>query len=246
MFLRFSAAQEVMTTINTNRNKQKRSVEWFNLSANLRLSAFPSRTHNWAARISPRWWLPDLEFWATLDENFMGLESSLEVEISVNNLPFWTSTLTNHLFWLDLPKKHTDKNYNFCLNHGLTLLKHFNFLDCFKTFFSFQNIKTKSFLSWFAQKKHKTKISIFFYKNHGLTPLKKKRLLTGMTNSRFEENHWLRQWPKVVHKNPLHPHSQMSTSISLHSPSFFFIYLQQLSFTIVYLQSTLFTFIYPQ
>ena len=164
MFLRFSAAQEVMTTINTNRNKQKRSVEWFNLSANLRLSALPSRTHNWAARISPRWWLPDLEFWATLDENFMGLESSLEVEISVNNLPFWTSPLTNHLFWLDLPKKDTDKNYNFCLNHGLTLLKHFNFLDCFKTFFSFQNIKTKSFLPWFAQKKHKTKLRFFWQK----------------------------------------------------------------------------------
>ena len=164
MFLRFSAAQEVMTTINTNRNKQKRSLEWFNLSANLRLSTFPSRTHNWAARISPRWWLPDLEFWATLDENFMGLESSLEVKISVNNLPFWTSPLTNHLFWLDLPKKHTDKNYNFCLNLKLTLLKHFNFLDCFKTFFSFQNIKTKSFLSWFAQEKHKTKFRFFWQK----------------------------------------------------------------------------------
>ena len=96
-----------------NPKQTKKSVEWFNLSANVRLSAFTSRTHNQAARISPRWWLPDLEFWATLDKNFMRLESSLEVEISVNNLPFWTSPLTNHLFWLDLPKKHTDKNYNF-------------------------------------------------------------------------------------------------------------------------------------
>ena len=36
---------------------------------------------------SPRWRLPDLEFRDTLDENFIGLESSLEVEISVNHLP---------------------------------------------------------------------------------------------------------------------------------------------------------------
>ena len=36
---------------------------------------------------SPRWGLPDLEFRDTLDENFIGLESSLEVEISVNHLP---------------------------------------------------------------------------------------------------------------------------------------------------------------
>ena len=38
---------------------------------------------------SPRWWLPDLEFRDTLDENFIGLESSLEVEISVNHLPLY-------------------------------------------------------------------------------------------------------------------------------------------------------------
>ena len=236
MFLRFSAAQEVMTTINTNRNKQKRSVEWFNLSANLRLSAFPSRTHNWAARISPRWWLPDLEFWATLDENFMGLESSLEVEISVNNLPFWTSPLTNHLFWLDLPKKHTDKNYNFFPKP---------WTNPFETFQFFWTVLKHSFLSRISKqnlfcldlpKKNTRQNFDFFDKNHGLTPLKKKRLITGMTNSRFEENHWLRRWPKVVHKNPLHPHSRLSTSISLHSPSFFFIYLQ----------STFFIFIYPQ
>ena len=38
---------------------------------------------------SPRWRLPDLEFRDTLDENFIGLESSLEVEISVNHLPLY-------------------------------------------------------------------------------------------------------------------------------------------------------------
>ena len=38
---------------------------------------------------SPRWRLPDLEFRDTLDENFIGLESSLEAEILVSNLPLY-------------------------------------------------------------------------------------------------------------------------------------------------------------
>ena len=38
---------------------------------------------------SPRWRPPDLEFRATLDKNFIGLESSLEAEILVSNLPFY-------------------------------------------------------------------------------------------------------------------------------------------------------------
>ena len=46
-----------------------------------------SRTRQQAARNSPRWRPPILEFRATLDENFIGLESSLEAEILVSNLP---------------------------------------------------------------------------------------------------------------------------------------------------------------
>ena len=48
-----------------------------------------SHTRHQAAKSSPRWRPPDLRFRATLDENFIGLESSLEVEISVNHLPLY-------------------------------------------------------------------------------------------------------------------------------------------------------------
>ena len=36
-----------------------------------------------------RWRPSALEFQATLDKNFIGLESSLEVKISVSNLPLY-------------------------------------------------------------------------------------------------------------------------------------------------------------
>jgi len=65
-----------------------------------------SRTRHRAARSSPRWQPPDLEFLATLEENFIGLESSSKVEILVSNLrlynlfvgikkirPFWNEHL---------------------------------------------------------------------------------------------------------------------------------------------------------
>ena len=48
-----------------------------------------SRTRQQAARNSPRWRPPILEFRATLDENFIELESSLEAEILVSNLPLY-------------------------------------------------------------------------------------------------------------------------------------------------------------
>ena len=38
---------------------------------------------------SPRWRPPDLESRDTLDENFIVLESSLEAEILVSNLPLY-------------------------------------------------------------------------------------------------------------------------------------------------------------
>ena len=89
LFLHFGAAQEVMTRENTIRNEEKRSVEWFNLSAILGLSSLTSHTRHQAARSSPRWRRPDLEFLASLDQNFIGLESFLEVEISLSNLPLY-------------------------------------------------------------------------------------------------------------------------------------------------------------
>ena len=46
-------------------------------------------TRHQASMSSPRWRLPDLEFRDTLDENFIGLESSLEAEILVSNLPLY-------------------------------------------------------------------------------------------------------------------------------------------------------------
>ena len=78
-----------MTAKNTIRNEENRNVEWSNLSAKLRLGALTlmSRTRQQAARNSPRWRPPILEFRATLDENFIELESSLEAEILVSNLP---------------------------------------------------------------------------------------------------------------------------------------------------------------
>ena len=42
-----------------------------------------------ASRSSPWWRQSDLEFGATLDEDFIGVESSLEAEISVSNLPLY-------------------------------------------------------------------------------------------------------------------------------------------------------------
>ena len=48
-----------------------------------------SHTRHQAARSSPRWQSPDLKFRATLDENFIGLESSLEAEILVSKLPLY-------------------------------------------------------------------------------------------------------------------------------------------------------------
>ena len=45
-----------------------------------------SHTYHQAAGNSPRWRPPDLEFLATLDDNFIGLESSLKVKILVSNL----------------------------------------------------------------------------------------------------------------------------------------------------------------
>ena len=80
MFLHFGAAQEVMTRENTIRNVEKRSVEWFNLSAILGLSSLTSHTCHQAARSSPRWRLPGLEFLASSDQNF---------KISLSNLPLY-------------------------------------------------------------------------------------------------------------------------------------------------------------
>ena len=51
--------------------------------------------HEWmshiyqASRSFPWWRQSDLEFGATLDEDFIGVESSLEAEISVSNLPLY-------------------------------------------------------------------------------------------------------------------------------------------------------------
>ena len=56
------------------------------VQAKLRLSASMSSTCHQAARSSPRWRPPDLEFQATLDDNFIRLESPLEAEILVSNL----------------------------------------------------------------------------------------------------------------------------------------------------------------
>ena len=70
-------------------NEETRSYEWFKLSATLWLSALTSHTRHQAARSSPRWRPPDLEFLANLKENFIGLESSSKVGSSVSNLPLY-------------------------------------------------------------------------------------------------------------------------------------------------------------
>ena len=65
------------------RRKKKNNIC---VQAKLRLSASMSSTCHQAARSSPRWRPPDLEFQATLDDNFIRLESPLEAEILVSNL----------------------------------------------------------------------------------------------------------------------------------------------------------------
>ena len=68
------------------RNEETRSFERLN---KLRLSALTSHTRHQAAKSSLIWRPPDLEVWATLDKNFKGVESCLEVEILVSNLPLY-------------------------------------------------------------------------------------------------------------------------------------------------------------
>ena len=112
MFLRFGAAREAMAA-NTIWNEDNRNVEWFDLSANPRLSTLTSRTHHQAARSSPRWQPPDLKFRATLDEIFIELESSLKAEILMGNLPSY------NLFVAE--KK---KNYHFGMNFSFNSEKY--------------------------------------------------------------------------------------------------------------------------
>ena len=54
------------------------------------MCALTSHTRHQAAKSSPRRRPPNLKFQATLDEKFIGLESPLEVEISVSNLPLYS------------------------------------------------------------------------------------------------------------------------------------------------------------
>ena len=74
-------------------NEETRSYEWFKLSAKLWLSALTSHTCHQACRSSPRWWPPDFEFLANLEENFIGLESSSKVGSSVSNLPLYNPSV---------------------------------------------------------------------------------------------------------------------------------------------------------
>ena len=87
-------------------NLETRGCQWFKLSAKLWLSALTSHNGHQAARSSPRWRPPDLEFLANLEKNFIGLESSSKVGSSVSNLalynlsvgkkkilPFWNEHL---------------------------------------------------------------------------------------------------------------------------------------------------------
>ena len=90
MFLRFGAAQETMATKTQSETKKKEILRdllclpnsgwahWCHVLVN-RLLGF---LQDGGSRFS-------LEFRATLDENFMGLESSLEAEILVSNLPLY-------------------------------------------------------------------------------------------------------------------------------------------------------------
>ena len=50
-------------------------------------------SHLQVARSCPSWWLTDVEFRATLDNSFLVLESSLEVEVLVTDLQSQTKTL---------------------------------------------------------------------------------------------------------------------------------------------------------
>ena len=71
------------------KQKKTESVEWFNPPAKLRLRIWTSFTCHQTASTPPRWQPSDLEFRASSDEDLIGLKSSLEVEISVSNLPLY-------------------------------------------------------------------------------------------------------------------------------------------------------------
>ena len=85
--------------------KKTESVEWFNPPAKLRLSIWTSFTCHQTASTPPRWQPSDLEFRASSDEDLIGLKSSLEVEISVSNLPLYDfvgEEKKNVPFWNEL------------------------------------------------------------------------------------------------------------------------------------------------
>ena len=86
-------------------------------------SAFTSRTRHQATKSSPRRRLSVLEFWATLDENFLGLDSSLEIEILVSNLPLCS------LFLGEKKKScHSGTNFSF-KNHDCNTTQHISVVD---------------------------------------------------------------------------------------------------------------------
>ena len=73
------------------RNKKTNTFQSFN---KIRFNALTSHTYHHATKRSPTWQPPNLELQATLDNNFIGLETSLEVELLLINKYSLSSTFS--------------------------------------------------------------------------------------------------------------------------------------------------------
>ena len=129
-------------------NKETRSFEWLN---KLRLSSLMSHTRHQATKSSPIWRPPDLEVWASLDKNFKGVESSLEVEILVSNLPLYN-------LFVGKKKKCCHFGMNFCPN---ILDRKECFLDHKSEIV--KNTKKSKFSKWFLSKNKNFCVVCYFW-----------------------------------------------------------------------------------
>ena len=110
-----------------------------------------SHTHHQATKSSPIWRPPDLEVWASLDKNFKGVESSLEVEILVSNLPLYN-------LFVGKKKKCCHFGMNFCPN---ILDRKECFLDHKSEIV--KNTKKSKFSKWFLSKNKNFCVVCYFW-----------------------------------------------------------------------------------
>lgn len=77
--------------LSSSETKKTNTFQSFN---KIRFNALTSHTYYHATKRSPTWQPPNLELQATLDNNFIGLETSLEVELLLINKYSLSSTFS--------------------------------------------------------------------------------------------------------------------------------------------------------